>query len=381
MVNEIPKSVAPAVLLLLSACNGMKATVAGQPSDRLSPVAAMTGVDIEGFARALEPREFVFPADHGPHPDFKLEWWYFVGNLEDESGRRFGYQLTFFRQALVPSMPERSSAWATAQFYMGHFALSDVGGERFFSFERTSRGAVGLAGARSSPFGVWIEDWSVESVGEGFFPLRLRAENAGIGLELILESEKPLVLQGERGLSQKGPEPGDASYYYSYTRMPARGTVTVDGRSWRVRGIGWLDREWATSGLDEGQEGWDWLSLQLDDGRDVMVYHLRRADGGVEPWSQGSVVSPDGELRTLRNEDFVLEVLRRWTSPNGTVYPAGWRLAIPSEDLVLTIEPLLADQELEVSFRYWEGAVGVRGERASEGMGGRGYVELVGYGP
>ena len=375
------RTLATLLILLLSGCQPPSGN-APPPSQRLSPVAAMTQVDTSGFARAIEPRTFDFPRDHGPHPDFKLEWWYFVGNLEDDTGRRFGFQLTYFRQAVVASMPERRSAWATSQFYMGHFALSDVKGGRFYSYERTSRGALGLAGAQGhldNPFKVWIEDWTVESAGEEFLPLRMRARGGEVSLDLVLDSEKPLVLQGEAGLSRKSPEPGDASYYYSYTRMPARGTVNIEESSRNVRGSAWLDREWSTSGLDEGQAGWDWFALQLDDGRDLMVYHVRRHDGGVEPMSHGSVVSPEGDLRPLSLDDFELEVLRTWKSPTGAVYPAGWRLAVPSENLRIEVEPVLADQELDVTFRYWEGAVRVVGTGAPGETGGRGYVELVGY--
>ena len=370
-------------LLLFAACQS-PAPDSGRPNERLSAVAAMTQVDTSGFERALEPREMVFPRDHGAHPKFKLEWWYFVGNLTSADGRRFGFQLTFFRQAITPESRERRSAWATNQFYMAHFALSDVDGERFFSFERTSRGAVGLAGAETEPFRVWIEDWTAFSDGDGFLPLRLQAQSGEAGggpaaIDLTVTSAKPPVLQGDAGLSQKSPEPGNASYYYSYTRMPAAGTVRVGGDVWQVEGSGWLDREWSTSGLDEDQVGWDWFALQLDDGHDLMFYQLRRRDGGVEPLSHGSLVTADGAKRQLHLTDVELEVTATWESPRGGVYPARWRLRV-GDELDLVVEPLLADQELDVAFRYWEGAVGVSGTGPSGPVAGRGYVELVGYG-
>lgn len=385
----IPSIGIPSLMLcLLVACQGPTPSRLA-PDSRLSAVAAMTQVDTRGFELAIHPRDFIFPADHGPHPDFKLEWWYFVGNLESvgnlegvdvsEDGRRFGFQLTFFRQALVPEMPERPSAWATRQLYMAHFTLGDIDGGRFFSSERFHRGGVGLAGSEAEPFRVWLEGWSVSGTEGGFLPLHLVARDGEAEIDLMVTSERPWVLQGDDGLSQKGVKPGDASYYYSYTRMPTEGTVRVGDQSWTVRGDAWLDREWSTSGLDENQVGWDWFALQLDDGRDLMFYQLRRSDGSVEPLSHGSVVGPTGDSRTLRLEEVDLEVAGTWTSPAGTTYPALWRVRIPSEGLDLTVEPLLANQELDVAFRYWEGAVGVRGTNASGPVGGRGYVELVGY--
>ncbi len=192
----------------------------------------------EGYARATAIRPFVFPQDHGPHPDFRTEWWYFTGNLEDAAGRHFGYQLTFFRVALAPQMPERSSAWATRQIYMAHFALTDAAGNRFYNFERFSRAALGLAGAQTEPFRVWLEDWSVARTGEGetAFPLRLRAAAGEVGVDLRLQPGKPIVLQGDRGLSRKSGEEGNASYYYSLTRMPTAGVLRIGTEELPVQG-------------------------------------------------------------------------------------------------------------------------------------------------
>jgi len=373
----------PVILLfasLLVGCGGREAL-----DERLSPAsrsatAELSAGETEGYARALEPRPFTFPADHGPHPDFSTEWWYFTGNLESAEGRRFGYQLTFFRRALAPEMPERSSAWASRQVALAHFALTDVEAERFHAFERTSRMAAGLAGARAEPFRVWLEDWSVSAEAGAEYPWRLEAAEDGIAIELELVSSKPPVLQGDRGLSRKGAEPGNASYYFSLTRLESSGVVTLGGERFEVAGTSWLDREWSTSVLEEGQVGWDWFSLQLDDGRELMVYHLRREGGGVDPLSKGSWVEADGRSETLRLEDFELEVHERWRSPRGAEYPSRWLLRVPGKELELEIEPLVADQELDLSFRYWEGAVTARGSAGGEKVTGQGYVELVGYG-
>jgi predicted secreted hydrolase len=354
-----------------------------EPSASLSVAEALRSSDNQGYARALEPRAFSFPKDHGPHPEFRTEWWYYTGNLATAEGRRFGFQLTFFRSALAPEMPERGSAWATRQAWLAHFALSDVDGERFHAFERWSRGAVGLAGVQAEPFRVWVEDWSAAAV-EGetgpVFPMRLRAAQGEVALDLRLDQGKPPVLQGERGLSRKSSEPGNASYYYSLTRMPTRGTVRVGTETFTVTGASWMDREWSTSSLGAGQIGWDWFALQLSDGTDLMLYQLRQTDGRPDPASSGSVVSPEGASRTVALRDFSLEVLDRWQSPDsGVQYPARWRLRVPSEGLDLTVAPLLADQELDVSFRYWEGAVAVEGTRRGAPVRGHGYVELTGY--
>ncbi len=372
--------VALAAAVVLSGCRAVEPGASAEAGARLSAVEALAGGETAGYARALEPRDFTFPADHGPHPDFKTEWWYFTGHLEAEGGRRFGYQLTFFRNALAPAMPERSSAWATRQVYLAHFALSDLDGGRFHAFERLSRGAAGLAGARAEPFRVWLEDWSVVSIGDEAFPVRLRARSDGVALDLELASAKPPVFHGEAGLSRKGAELGNASYYYSLTRLTARGRLTLDGEALPVAGSSWLDREWSTSVLAEDQTGWDWFSLQLDDGRELMAFELRLEGGGVDPASHGTLVAAGGSSRALAAGDVRIEVLDTWKSPRGAVYPARWRLTVPGESLDLEITPLLADQELDVSFRYWEGAVGVRGTAAGEPVAGRGYVELVGYG-
>jgi len=334
-----------------------------------------------GFARATAPREFRFPADHGPHPEFRHEWWYFTGNLRAPGGRRFGYQLTFFRFALSPDPPVRGSRWATNQAYMAHFAVTDAQGNRFRHFERTGRGALGLAGATVHPFRVWIDDWSAEGAEASTLPIRLRAAEGEAVVDLVLDTARPIVPQGDRGLSRKGVAPGNASHYYSMTRLTTRGTVRVDGVSFPVEGDSWLDREWGTSFLEKGQAGWDWFALQLSDGRDLMFYRLRRGDGGTDPFSAGMLVLPDGSYRAVSLNDVRIETLESWKSPeSGARYPSRWRLLVPSEGLELEVVPRIADQELRTTVRYWEGAVGVRGTSRGGPITGDGYVELTGYG-
>ena len=341
---------------------------------------ALGAADTAGYVRATGPREFAFPADHGPHPGFRTEWWYFTGHLEDARGRRFGYHLTFFRNALGPDSVQRRSAWAADHAFMAHFAITDVEGRQFHAGERFARAALGLAGARLEPFQVWTGDWSATATGAQVFPLRLRAERDEFAIDLRLERGKPPVLQGVRGLSRKGPEPGNASYYYSLPRMPTTGAVRVGGDTLRVVGSSWMDREWSTSALSAGLVGWDWFALQLEDSSELMFYRLRTRDGLAAPFSEGSLIAPDGSSVRLTADDVLLDVLDTWRSEiDRTVYPARWRIRVPSASLDLDVRPLLADQELDLAVRYWEGAVAVRGTRDAAPMAGRGYVELTGY--
>jgi predicted secreted hydrolase len=266
---------------------------------------------------------------------------------------------------------------------MGHYALTDVSRERFYAFERFGRAAKGLAGARAEPFRVWLDDWGAEAGGEqnsGDVPLmHLFAGEAGVAIDLRVVNEKSPVLQGADGLSQKGERAGNASYYYSLTRMRAEGTVQLSGGEVPVKGTVWMDREWSTSALEEGQVGWDWFSLQLSDSTELMVYRLRREGGATDRMSKGSIVDARGAKTNLSSEDVGIETLGRWGSPRGGEYPSRWRLTAERVGLDLGITPLVADQELDVSFRYWEGAIRVSGTRAGRPVTGFGYVELTGY--
>jgi predicted secreted hydrolase len=333
-----------------------------------------------GFTRAMGPRAFEFPADHGPHLDYQTEWWYYTGNLEAADGRHFGYQLTFFRSALLPASErqQRESQWATDHVYMAHLALTDVNAGQHHAFERFSRGAAGLAGAQSSPYKVWLEDWQVEGPDPDEY--RLSASANGIEIDLQLLDQKGPVLQGDAGYSQKGPELGNASYYYSLTRMATAGTIRMDDMAYAVKGLSWMDHEYSTSALGADLVGWDWFSIQLDDGSELMVYQFRRTDGSIDPFSSGSFIDADGQKTPLAVDDFKLAAESTWTSPHsGAIYPSRWTLEVPSADLTLQFIPYVADQELNLNFVYWEGAVRVSGQRAGRALSGHGYVELTGY--
>ena len=371
-------------LIAIAAVLGLGAYWLTAPSDEaalrtsVSVSEAMAG-DTTGFRRATEVRPFTFPADHGPHPGYKTEWWYITGTLDGPDAQPYGYELTIFRLGLTPPDEAPNSTdtdWRTNQLYMGHFAVTDGESETFHAFERFQRGGAGLAGAQAAPFRVWLDDWSMTGTDSSAFPLRLRAQERDVGVALTLRPAKPRVLQGDRGLSQKGPGVGNASYYYSYTRLDTEGQILLDGDTLSVTGESWMDREWSTSALGPDQEGWDWFSLQLNDGRDLMYYQLRRTDGSSSRFSEGVIVGPDGATQPLSRSDVSVEVLDTWTSPDGThTYPVEWTLRVPEQDIDLRITPYFPAQELDVSVRYWEGAVRVEGSAT-----GRGYVEMTGYG-
>lgn len=336
-----------------------------------------------GYAMAETVRAFEFPADHGPHPDYRNEWWYVTGNLDDAAGRRFGFELTLFRFALAPpgTMPDEHprSAWRTREVYIGHFAITDVARGDFHVAQRYARGALSLAGATATPLRIWLEDWSLSAPQAPDGPWQLVAENDEMGLDLILTPLKRPVLNGNKGLSQKSGEPGNASYYYSITRLATDGTLRVQDREYAVSGLSWLDREWGSSALASDQAGWDWFALQLTDGSDLMFYSLRKRDGTRDEHSAGTWVSPRGDSIALHYEDVDIQVLDYWDSPLGGRYPGAWRVIVPMRGLDLRITPVLAGQELDATLRYWEGAVDVAGTQAGRAIDGRGYVELTGY--
>jgi predicted secreted hydrolase len=344
--------------------------------------------DISGYARAVQPWDWSFPADFGSHPEFQTEWWYYTGNLADENGRRFGFQFTIFRRAISPENADaeqaegngRASEWRTGQVYMAHFTVSDIEGTGFHHEQRFSRGGANLAGATIDPtYRVWLEDWSIEATDAEAQHTVITADAGDFAVHLNLEQIKPPALQGENGLSPKSAEPGNASYYYSLTRLLTDGTITVGGETFTVTGTTWKDHEFSTSALGSNAQGWDWFGLQLDDNRELMLGQIRLNDGGREPAFGCLLVNPDGSTRYLKADDFTFEVTDTWTSPHtGATYPAGWNITVntgEAEPLRITLTPLLADQELHGGGTdYWEGAVRISGDQT-----GYGYAELTGY--
>lgn len=331
---------------------------------------------------ALAGYRFSFPRDHAAHPDYKLEWWYYTGNLASADGRRFGYQVTFFRIGVDPA-PTNPSVWAIRDLYMTHVAVSDLSGGRYRFDERLARAGPGLAGARADRYEVWNDDWRAWRGEDGLH--RISVPGSRAGLDLVLEEGKPPIVHGRDGISQKGDATGNASHYYSFTRMPTRGTLTIDGERIAVTGDSWMDREFGTTFLEPGQQGWDWFAIQLEDGRELMIYQLRREDGSRDPHSSGTWILVDGQRHTLSSKD--MELIAEddvFVSPqSGARYPVTWRVRVPRERIDLRVRTPLRDQELYIpestGIAYWEGAIEVSGEVAGQAVRGRGYLEMTGY--
>ncbi len=341
------------------------------------------------YRDASEPYAFNFPRDHASHPEFRTEWWYYTGELS--SGKRaFGFELTFFRVGIDRARESSRSAWAPHTLILAHAALTDETHRTFHYDELIERPALGLAGADTARYRVWAGDWSVGLGADGRTHL-LRAAAKDFGLRLDLVPRKAPVLHGKNGVSRKGSGAGEASHYASITRLAARGAITVDGDTLPVSGEAWMDHEFSSSVLAPNQQGWDWFALRLADGRDLMLYSLRLAGGGIEPQSSGTLVAADGTTTHLTRDEFEIAALRQWKSPrSGATYPQGWRVRVPRHGIDLVIEPTVADQELVTrstgGVTYWEGSVRVSGAEARvsgaemrAGVSGRGYVELTGY--
>ena len=336
--------------------------------------------EADGWARAQPGYAWQFPRDHGSHPPYGIEWWYYTGNLAASDGRAFGYQVTFFRVGVDPA-PENPSRWAVRDLYMAHLALSDLSGARHQVAERLDRGSLGWAGARSGTLDVWNGDWRATLDGERH---HLDARDRSIGIDLYLEPGKGTTRHGADGFSRKGAAAGNASHYYSMTRMPTSGRVRIDDEWLQVTGSSWMDHEFGTSFLEPGQVGWDWFSIQLDDGSDLMLFQLRRADGQPDDYSAGTWVGADGAATTLERSDVRLLPGRRWLSPSsGAAYPVEWRVELPGRQAHFDVSAAFDAQELHTAastgVTYWEGAVRVSGQIAGRQVTGRGYLEMTGY--
>lgn len=334
----------------------------------------------DGWRRIEAPLATSWPRDHGAHEDVRTEWWYATGEIEDEGGRAFGFQITIFRQGLDPRAPRPGEAPLRArQALAAHAALVEIDTGRFRHVERLRRAGAGLAGASSADLAAHVEDVALARGPDGVIRAQVAARAAGFELDLALTPTKPLVLHGASGVSQKGPEPGNASAYQSWTRLAVAGSLRLDGREAPVRGAAWFDHEWGTSQLGAGVAGWDWTGLRLDDGRELMLYRLRRADGTPTPFSAGTLVERDGTARSLQLADFTFEPLAWWTSPtSGARYPLRWRVEVPAAgvvgELAARVEACEVDGRASTGTVYWEGPARLAGS-----VGGSGYLELSGY--
>jgi predicted secreted hydrolase len=333
------------------------------------------------YQLALPGRKLTFPADHDSHPDFKTEWWYYTGHLETDSGKKYGYQVTFFRFGVRDRQQETKEPPLFTDLYMAHFALSDIDAKKFRYRERINRGYNGKAGAATDRYWVWNENWKLEGENNTH---RVQVSDRGTELRLDLKSLKPPVLHGENGLSQKAEGKGRASYYYSLTRMRTEGELTIGDKREKVRGLSWMDHEFGSNQLGQDQVGWDWFSIQLDSNSELMLYLMRRKDGTVDPHSSGTLVNANGSTKHLRLKDYRVEVLAHWKSPaSGANYPMRWKVTVPSETMELEILPRFPQQELVTNrstrVTYWEGAAKITGTVRGKPISGEGYVEMTGY--
>ena len=345
------------------------------------------------FEIAKTPYHFSFPADHGAHPGYQSEWWYYTGHVKTADGRRFGFELTFFRVGLRPGDPPPlagQSRWRGNELYPAHFALTDENGKTFYHIDRFAREALGMGHAATGRLDVRADDWTLTGAPLGRPDRERMVMRAGEdtpdgrnAIDFVQIPEKRPAIHGHDGVSRKAACASCASHYYSYTRLRTTGTLTFHGVPLRVDGLSWMDHEYGSAELQGNQAGWDWFALQLDDHREIMLYNLRQKDGRITPESSGSIVEPDGSVRYLPRDAFAIEAVGRWKSPHtGADYPSGWRVRIPSARLDVTLMPTVLDQELAGTsgggISYWEGSVGIRRADTAQ-PAGAGYVELTGY--
>jgi len=356
-------------------------------------MAALSGHEVlaedqEGFLSVTGPCNQTFPDDHGAHPGYRIEWWYYTGNLLAESGDRYGFQLTFFRNQMSPSdavknWPRPPSAWRTQQVFAGHAAISDLNKKTHRHAEQMARAALGMAGIaqQASETTIFIKDWSAKIGSDNH---TLKARTADFAFDLRLQPVKAPVLHGQAGYSRKGPTAERASCYYSLTRLKTSGMLQIDGKSVSVEGLSWMDHEYSTASLEAGIVGWDWFSLQLSDQSELMLYLLRDRNGQLNPASSGTFIDRSGVARHLTRKDFSVTALDQWKSPHsGAVYPVAWHLNIVPLAIELNVAANLADQEMvttaSTGVTYWEGSVSATGMAAGQPLKAEGYVELTGY--
>lgn len=330
------------------------------------------------YKQALAGYRYEFPRDHFNHPDYRAEWWYYTGNVKSANGRRFGFELTFFRQAVTRDKGD--SPWHVEDLYLAHLALSDLGGRRFYHDERINRAGPGIAGVDERTGLIWNGNWQVHLTEA---KQSLRGVNAEFGIQLDLTPAKPPVIHGRNGISQKAAGAGHASHYISFTRLLAVGHIELNGRTLQVDGTAWMDHEFFSDSMAPAESGWDWVSLQLDDRSEVMLYRLRHGDGSVDPYSSGSYIDAQGNCTFLASTDFTMSPTgEKWTSPQTKAsYPVRWHVEIPRFGLEAEIETPLPNQEIPSRFgpSYWEGAVDANGKRERNTVRGVGYLEMTGY--
>jgi predicted secreted hydrolase len=333
------------------------------------------------YKTAAPGYRYEFPRDHFDHPDFQTEWWYTTGNLTAADGRHYGFELTFFRQG-VNRDPAKKESWDIQNLYLAHLALSDLGSGKFYHAVRANRSGPGLAGIDEKQKRIWNGNWEIRWNGD---EETLKVVDEEFSLTFLLHSDKPPVIHGENGVSQKSAGPGRASHYISFTRLNAKGTIELAGKSVEVRGTSWMDHEFFTHSMEAEQVGWDWLSVQLEDNTELMLYQFRRKDGSTDPFSSGTYVDAQGKSVHLTSADFrLIPTGEIWTSGvTAAKYPVAWRMEIPKLGLKLAATTPLKSQELaggsKLAPSYWEGAIAIEGTRGGASVRGVGYLEMTGY--
>jgi predicted secreted hydrolase len=340
-------------------------------------IALLGASDAPVFQQALHPRGWSFPRDHGRHDGFKIEWWYFTGNLRDSAGRKFGYQLTFFRSAFVPGRPDRASPWGMSDLYFAHAAVSDIDGGSFLFKDHLQRARPGVAFASDQTLDVSLLDWSAKLDDGG---IHLRANEPNFSIDLMCKDGRGPFLEGPGGVNTKGHEPGQASYYYSMTRLKTTGSLVVDGKTFQVDGLSWMDHEFSSNALGKDQVGWDWMGLQLDDCTDLMIYRLRNRDGGTD-YLSGTRVGVDGKPHYLSTDELSIEGTKPWKSASsGGAYPQQWMVKCTGVPPMIVHsempgQELVTDDSTKVT--YFEGASEVLDSSGKHI--GEGYLEMTGY--
>lgn len=318
------------------------------------------------FEPVVKGEEITFPKDHGEHPEYLAEWWYLTANLKTETGKEIAVQWTIFRMA---TSDEDLSGWKTPQMYMVHAVITTK--EKVWAAERFARGGIGQAGVSLNPFHAWLDNWSWDAATSDPFPGRLEFSDDHMSARLNIKQKGAIVLQGDKGYSKKHPLLSIASYYYSVPFLDLDGTITLDGKPYKVSGRGWFDREWSSSMLSAKQQGWDWFAIHLNDGSALMVSQLR--EEGQRPYFIGSRSWPDGRVVKLDNNQIRMKPMHFY-KVSGISFPLNWLIEVPSQGLKLQTSVVRQDQWLHFIFPYWEGPINVTGTHS-----GKGFMELTGY--
>ncbi|WP_096526893.1 lipocalin-like domain-containing protein [Candidatus Nitrosoglobus terrae] len=343
------------------------------------PLMGLLKTSAEAFTQVEAPWQFSFPRDHSAHPHYQTESWYFTGSLDSKQGKRFGFQLSFFRVGLKPpKTAHRPSLWDTREVYRGHFSLTDINQSHFQVSERFSRSALKLSGSSLYPPKIWLENWYFQALeGENSNSFHLQATAHNMRIDLTLHNLKPPFLSGQDPAKQRS-----TFYAYQLPRLRAQGKVQINQNTYPVEGLAWLDHAWGAIPIPTGPVVWDRFLLQLEDGRDLLGFRLRRRDGSGVPINSGFLIDQNGKIQILDRDNFTIEVLNYWQSPSSKInYPSRWQLRVPDQGLDLSLIPYVNNQELNLTLRYWGGIVKATGKDYGETVEGQGYIELIGYDP